>query len=554
MSAGVKEAVQYADDIVHGRIVACKWIQLACKRFFNDLDTAESRGLFFDSEAAQLACDFFPLFCRHIKGVWAGKPIELEAWQAFGVINLFGWKHIDSGKRRFRTAYEEVARKNAKSTKTSGIGLYLTGFDDEGGAEVYSAATTKDQAKIVFNDAREMVKKSPYLQRVFGIYRNNIHTKTDPSKFEPLSADANTLDGLNVHGGLIDELHAHKTRDVYDVIETATGSRSQALLYSITTAGSNKLGICYEIRTYATKVLEGLVEDDTFFALIYTLDEGDDHWDEANWIKANPNLGVSKSLEDMRRLAKKAREMPTARNNFLTKHLNIWVNTAESWMNMQKWEECPAIDVELEGLPCFVGLDLANKLDIAAMMLLFKGGEGQIYIKSFFYLPEETIAVKASTIGKMYQAWVDSGHLIATVGDVIDHDYIEEDLKKICDQYNVQEICFDPWGGTQLAVSMMNEGYPMVEVPQTVKHLSEAMKETEALVYSKKLHHGDHPVLNWMASNVTAQEDRNENVFPRKEHADNKIDGMTAIFTALSRIIVTQDDGFDEYINNPLKV
>lgn len=556
MSAGVPEATNYAKEVVSGEIVACQYIKLACQRFLDDLEHGHERGLYFDENDAQLACDFFPLFCRHIKGVWAGTPIILEPWQAFSVINIFGWKVKATGKRRFKTAYEEVARKNAKSTKTSGIGLYLTGFDGEGGAEVYSAATTKDQARIVFNDAREMVRKSPYLQRIFGIYRNNIHTKNDPSKFEPLSADANTLDGLNVHGGLIDELHAHKTREVYDVIETATGSRSQSLLYSITTAGTNKLGICYEIRTYATKVLEGIVEDDTFFALIFTLDKGDDCWDEANWIKANPNLGISKSLDDMRRLAKKAKEMPTARNNFLTKHLNVWVNTADAWMNMQKWDAClpVATQNELEQMPCWIGLDLANKLDIAALVIVFKNG-AEFHLNCKFYLPEETVEMKAQTIGTMYRAWAEADYLTLTPGNVIDHDYIESDIKSIVERFNVQEVCYDPWGGTQLAVSLASEGYQMVEVPQTVKHLSEAMKECEALVFSQRLHHGDNPVLNWMASNITAQEDRNENIFPRKEHADNKIDGMTALFTALSRIIQTEgESSFDEYISNPMKV
>lgn len=544
MSAGVSEAIQYAHDVVEGKSVACLYIKQACQRFLDDLENGHERGLVFDEDEAQAACDFYPVFTRHIKGALAGQPIELEPWQAFGVANTFGWLIKETGLRRFKTVYEEVARKNAKSTKISGTGLYLAGFDGEGGAEVYSAATTKDQARIVFNDAKEMVKSSPLLKRVFGIYKNNIHTIAGASKFEPLSSDANTLDGLNVHGGLIDEVHAHKTREVWDVIETATGAREQPLMYGITTAGSNKLGICYELRTYATKVLAGLVEDDSFFALIFTLDEGDDWKDEENWIKANPNLGVSKKLEDMQRLAKKAKEMPTARANFLTKHLNIWVNTAQSWMNMDKWDKCKSIadDEILTQLPCWIGLDLANKLDVAALVMVFKDFDDEIHIKCRFYLPEEVIEIKPRTIGNMYKSWAESGYLTLTDGNVIDHDYIEDDIRAICSEYDVQEIAFDPWGGTQLAVSLTNDGFNMVEVPQTVKNLSESMKEVEALTHSGRLHHGDNPMLTWMASNVVAKIDKNENVFPQKEHPDNKIDGMVALFTAMNRLMSGEID------------
>lgn len=535
MSAGVAGGHQYAVDVVGGEIVACKWVRLACQRYLNDL---ERDDIYFDEEAAQHHLDFYPTFCTHVKGKLAEQPIELEPWQAFGLMNIFGWMTLD-GLRRFRTVYEEVARKNAKSTKLSGVALYMLGFDNEGGAEVYSAATTKDQAKIVFDDAEAMGKNSPHLRRSFGFHRNNIHQTATASKFEPLSSDADTLDGKNIHCGVIDELHAHKTRLVWDVVETATGAREQPLIFAITTAGSNRHGICYEQREYLTKVLEGTVTDDTYFGLIYTLDEGDDWQDESTWIKANPNLGKSKKWDDMRRLAKKAKEMPQARNNFLTKHLNVWVNAAVSWMNMEKWDKQPKAltDEELQPLPCFIGLDLANKLDIAALLAVFPDSEGHYNLRCKFYLPEDAINIKARSIGNMYQAWADDGYLTLTDGSVIDHDYIEDDIREMLSEYEVQEVGFDPWGSTQLAISLAEDGAPMVEVPQTVKNLSEAMKEVEALVIAGKLHHGDNPVLNWMASNVTAKEDKNENVFPNKEHKDNKIDGMVALFIAMSRIL-----------------
>lgn len=540
MSAGVKEGHQYALDVVAGEIMACKWIILACKRYLSDL---ERDDIYFDVEDAQHHLDFYPQFCVHVKGKLEDKPIELEPWQAFGLMNIFGWKMPD-GLRRFRTAYEEVARKNAKSTKLSGVGLYMLGFDNEGGAEVYSAATTRDQAKIVFEDAKVMGEKSPHLRRVFGFHRNNIHLLKTASKFEPLSSDADTLDGKNVHCGLIDEVHAHKSRDVWDVVETATGAREQPLMYAITTSGTNKQGICYELREYLCKILEGLIQDDTFFGLIFTLDKEDDWTDESVWIKANPNLGISKKWDDMRRLAKKAKEIPTARNNFLTKHLNIWVNAAVGWMNMEKWDRAPKPEPEevLQQLPCFIGMDLANKLDIAAVVIVVPDSEGHLHVKCKFYLPEEQIHVKARSIGNMYQSWADDGYITLTDGNIIDHEYIEDDVREILSEWDVKEIGFDPWGSTQLSIRLSEDGAPMVEVGQTVKNLSEAMKEVEALVHAGKLHHGDNPVLNWMASNVTAKEDKNENVFPNKEHKDNKIDGMVAMFMAVNRYLCHGDD------------
>ncbi|HHN8458019.1 TPA: terminase large subunit domain-containing protein [Morganella morganii] len=306
--ATVADGIRYAEQVVAGEIVTGELIRLACQRFLDDLERGPERDIFFIEERAQHILDFYQ-FVPHVKGALAGKPIELMPWHTFILINIFGFviplvdelsgeaQYDDDGDpvlvRRFRTAYNEVARKNAKSTLSSGIGLYMTGADGEGGAEVYSAATTRDQARIVFEDAKNMIKKAKgSLGRLFEFNKLAIYQERSASKFEPLSSDANNLDGLNIHCGIVDELHAHKTRDVWDVLETATGARLQSLLFAITTAGFNREGICYELRDYAIKVLRGVVEDDTFFAAIYTPDEDDDPFDESIWIKANPGLGV----------------------------------------------------------------------------------------------------------------------------------------------------------------------------------------------------------------------------------------------------------------------
>jgi len=534
MTATAKDAHDYANAVVNNEIVTGKLIRQACKRHLLDL---ERDDVYFDEDRANHALEFFN-FCTHVKGVLAGQPIKLEPWQSFIVASIFGWMRKEDGLRRYRKAYVEVARKNAKSTLTSGISLYMTAFDNEGGAECYSAAVKRDQAKIIWGDARVMAERSPFLRRVFKTTGTSIYHVGSASKFEALASDSRSLDGLNVHFAAIDELHSHKSRDVYDVLDTATGAREQPLMFSITTAGFNREGICYEVREYCTKVLSGIIDDDSIFAAIYTLDDEDDWKDESTWIKANPNIGVSVKWDDIRRLAKYAKETPTARNNFLTKRLNRWVSTETAWIDLEAWDRAPALASEdvLANSPCIIGLDLAHKLDVAAAVAVF-AVEDQYHVKAKFWLPQEQITAKSRSIGNKYQAWAESGYLELTEGSIIDHEVIEEQLRIWLAEYDVHEIAFDPYGSVQLANRLARDGAPMVQVGQTVKNLSEAMKDVEASVVAKKFAHGDNPMLSWMFSNVLVEPDRNENIFPRKAHPDSKIDGAVATFTAVSRHI-----------------
>lgn len=558
--ATVQAGIQYAEHVLAGEIVAGELVRLSCQRFLNDLENGPERGIYFSEDRAQHVLDFYN-FVPHVKGALAGKPIELMPWHIFILINLYGFviplideitgeQVLDEDGdtvmvRRFRTAYNEVARKNAKSTVSSGIGLYMTGADGEGGAEVYSAATTRDQARIVFDDAKNMIKKSPkILGRLFGHVKLNIHQERSASKFEPLSSDANNLDGLNIHCGIVDELHAHRTRDVWDVLETATGARLQSLLFAITTAGTNKEGICFEQRDYAIKVLRGVVDDDTYFAVIYTLDEEDDPFDESNWPKANPGLGVCKRWDDMRRLAKKAKEQVAARPNFFTKHLNIWVTAESAWMDMDRWDKCNDIasDDELLKYPLWVGIDLANKIDICAAVKTWLAPNGHTHTKSKFWIPEGRLETAPKHISELYRKWADAGYLELTDGDVIDHGYIKAEVEAWVKGENLKEIGFDPWSATQFSLALAEEGLPLVEVAQTVKNLSEAMKSVQAEVYGAKIHHDGNPVMNWMMSNVTVKPDKNDNIFPNKSTPENKIDGPVALFTAKSRLLVNGGD------------
>ena len=573
--ATVSDGIQYAERVLSGEIVAGELVRLSCQRFLNDLEHGPERGVYFSEDRAQHILDFYN-FVPHVKGALAGKPIELMAWDIFILINLFGFviplidemtgeqMFDDDGDaimvRRFRTAYNEVARKNAKSTLSSGIGLYMTGADGEGGAEVYSAATTRDQARIVFDDAKNMIKKAPRsLGRLFGHVKLNIHQERSASKFEPLSSDANNLDGLNIHCGIVDELHAHRTRDVWDVLETATGARLQSLLFAITTAGSNKEGICFEQRDYAIKVLRGVVDDDTYFAVIYTLDEDDDPFDEKNWPKANPGLGICKRWDDMRRLAKKAKEQIAARPNFFTKHLNIWVTAESAWMDMDRWDKCGDIapDDELVNWPLWVGIDLANKIDICAAVKTWLAPNGHTHTKSKFWLPEGRLETAPKHISELYRKWADAGYLDLTDGDVIDHGYIKAEVEAWVKGESLKEIAFDPWSATQFSLALAEEGLPLVEVAQTVKNLSESMKSVQADVYGCKIHHDGNPVMTWMMSNVTVKPDKNDNVFPNKSTPENKIDGPVALFTAKSRLLVNGGDDkqdLTDFFEDPIMI
>jgi phage terminase large subunit-like protein len=543
----VEAALQYARSVVAGEISACKWTRLACQRQLDDLarPVGDDWPFHFDVERAERPCEFIELL-PHIKGKWARERrlIELELWQSFVITTVFGWVHQVTRLRRFREGYTEVPRKNAKSTLSSGLALYMLTADGEQGAEIYSAATTRDQARIVFDDAKAMAERVADLRTYCGvaILQHALTVAATASSFKPLAAEGSTLDGLNVHFAVIDELHAHKTRAVYDVIDTARGAREQSLLWNITTAGSDRAGICYERRTHLTKVLGGQIKDESLFGIVYTIDDGDDPHDPANWAKANPNWLKSVLPDDMESASRKGAAMPSAMANFLTKRLNVWVSADSAWMEMPAWDRCADLTLSeerIKHLPCFTGLDLASKVDVAARIKVFyDASEGRYYVKSSFYLPERAVDQAGNS---QYDGWRRSGWLTVTPGEVTDFDQIEVDLAQDMAQFEVQEVAFDPWQATQLASHMLEQGMPMVEVRQTVQNMSEPMKQLEALVLQGKLVHDGNPVMSWMMSNVVAHRDAKDNIYPRKERVENKIDGVVGLIMALARAIAQQD-------------
>lgn len=550
----VERAERYVEGVLSGKIIACKYVRQACQRQRSDLKRA-SFGYRFDVDIANRPCNFSEAL-PHIKGkAFAGKLLELSDWQCFIITTVFGW--VDQNdNRRFKTVYIEVPRKNGKSTMSAPIGLYCMAADGEPGADVYSAATTRDQAKIIWQDAKAMVDKSPNLRKALGVAASvhSIYVLSTASKFLPLSRDQQgNLDGLNVHCGLIDELHAHKSRDVWDVIETATGARSQPLIWTITTAGSNRAGICYEQRAYTIKILSRVHADDTYFGIIYTIDKGDDPFDPKSWEKANPNYGISVSIEDLQRKASKARQMAAALNNFLTKHLNVWVNSDAPWMNMVAWDECfdaTMDESEFYGQECMLACDLATKTDIApkirvhkkAITALRKDGTTETadhyYIFANFYLPEEAIEDGRNS---QYSGWQRENLLKVTPGSVTDFSVIEDDIKEDASKYKVINAGFDPWQASYLIQRLQVDNLPVMEYRQTVQNMSMPMKEVEALVLQRRIHHNGNPVLAWMMSNVVCHIDAKENIYPRKEAPANKIDGPVALIMAIGMYMTPQE-------------
>lgn len=554
MSEYFDRVVDYAQRVAQGREVAGRLERLKCERFLRDMQRAgtDEFPYVLNRAAGARVCRFMELM-PHIKGEWA-KPIwvdgkmqynklRLEDWQAFEEFNLFGWKHRDTGVRRFRRSYEEVARKNAKSTRIAARQLFLLTADGEPGAHCYSAATTGDQAREVFDTARNMALREPEFLARFGVEvgKHDITLPGSASSMKALNAEGSTLDGLNIHGCSVDEMHAHKTRAVWDVLDSATGARSQPLISAITTAGFDRSGICYELRDYSIKVLEGTVQDETWFASIYTLDEGDIWHDPKMWRKANPNLGVSVKLDDMEAACRKAMAQPSAVANFLTKRLNVWVSSASAWMDMMAWEKCADHSLRLDdfaGEPCWIGMDLAEKRDFAALVLVFRRDEEWFFFPRL-YLNEAAVEQSGNA---HLQGWARAGHVIMTDGNVTDFDVIAQDLRRFCTDHQVREIPFDPALSRYFARQLVEEGLPLVEIRQAPMFFTQPLIHVENLVLEKKLKFDGNPVFTWMVSNVEVQTSKFSGLkHPTKSRDENKIDGPVALFMALGRAMAAND-------------
>ena len=554
-------AAQYCADVLSGKVPACKWVRLACERQVNDLHRAALGDVnfpfHFDEAAAGRVCLFIEKL-PHIKGPLSGQLLVLEPWQIFILTTVFGWLKNDTNKRRYRRVYIEVPRGNGKSALSSGVALYMLAADKEGGPEVYSAARVKEQAKIVFDVAKKMLRTGPgiKLRERFGMVALE-HSITHPAGngvFVPVSSDAQSLDGGNTHFVCLDELHAHPTSEVYDVFDTSTGKRDQSMLWSITTAGVDQTGICYATRDYVCKVLEGVFTDEVYFGIVYTIDlpnpkadppePGDDWTNPVSWRKANPNFGVSVFADDLEAKAKKAIQQVSAQANFKTKHLDVWLSSGSAWMDMRRFGKCadPTLkESDFVGWPCVVGLDLASKLDLLTQVRLFwkwqPGPDGKTKRHYWAFWSHWTPEARIDAGPVAYKQWALEGRLQVCPGETNDPTLAEDAIREACTAYDVKEVAHDPWGSLELVNKLMAEGITMTQVDQVTKNLSPSMKELEAAIYDGRFHYDGDPVATWAMSNVIAKPDKKDNIFPFKLKPENKIDPIVALCTAIIRVI-----------------
>ena len=575
----VSETRQYASEpnvnayvrgVLSGEIVTCKYVFQAVQRHVRDLEIGCERGLWFDEEDAALHLQFTRML-RHSKGEWAGQPLLDEPWQAFIEWSIFGWKKAD-GTRRYNTAFISVARKNGKSTRGAAVGIKLTVADGEPAAEVYSAATKRDQAKIVHNEAKRMVRKSPCLASSVTTLRDVLYVPATESIYQPLGADADSTDGLNLSGAIIDEVHAHKTRDLWDVLETATGSRRNPLMFAITTAGDSgdNESIYAELKEWTIKVLSGAVEDDSWFGIIYTLDgeriengekiPADDWADESVWIKANPNLGVSVKLDDLRRKCRKAKQTPDAVANFRRKHCNQETTRSHPWMPTDDgtpWHKCSGGDFydkngitadpikQWHGREVFVGCDLSSISDLTAMAFASKADDDIVEVLAQAWCPKDNAVGRDRDKRVPYMTWADEGFIKLTGGNSVDYNELRAFLRRARDEWgwDIQEIACDPSNARHFITELMEEdGFGhVIEHLQTTDKMNDPIGLSEKLILDGQLRHGGHKVLRWCVSNAITYKDTGGRRRFDKKAIREKIDLAVATVMAVGRLMLTID-------------
>lgn len=549
----VNAAMQYARDVISGKILACNYVKMACQRHIDDLQKSindKDYPFRFDREKAERACRFVQLL-PHSSGDLKGQKLKAEPWQLFIFACIFGWLRKKDKKRRFTEAYIRVARKNGKSFFAAGIGMYMFCADGENGAEVYCGATQMRQAKKVFTPARHMARMLPNLRSHFGVevWVDKL-TREDGSIFAPVVGDPG--DGDSPSCAIIDEYHEHSTDTLYQTMTTGMGARSQPLTVIITTSGSNLASPCYDKDKEVKEVLDGILPGDHIFGMIYELDPGDDWQDPTNLIKANPNIGVSVGYEYLVKKLETARTVPRQTNAIKTKHLNMWVSAATAFFNLEHWKAAEDQNLRFEDFrqdECIFALDLAAKLDLNAGIPLFvreiKGKRHYYCIGSKFWVPEDTVYStdpKHIKAADKYQAWVNSGHLVATDGAEADYREILASVIDLQDNDKVRLnlIPIDPSGATALSHELADSGFEPVNIRQDYTNMSPPMKELEAALAGGRFHHDGNPILMWCISNVIGKfiPGSDDVVRPTKGDNQSKIDGAVALLMAIGRAML----------------
>lgn len=501
---------------------------------------ATAGGCKYDPIAAGHAVEFIETFCCHVKGKLSGKPLLLERWQKDIVKTLFGWK-LENGNRRYRKAYIEVPRKNGKSTLMAAIGLYMLFCDNEAGAEIYCAASDKDQASLVFNIGAMMIRKAPAMDGRCKVRDSMKRVIFQDSFLRAIPCDVSGAHGYHAHAILADELHAWGSHghEFWTVLDTSVGAREQPLTVAITTAGYDRRSICWEQHEYARRVRDGVIEDESFLPVLYFAEDDEDWTDPEVWKKANPNLGVSLSLEYMERKCKEAQETPRLENDFRRLHLDQWTQQAVRFLQMKDWRSCGEPLRKLDGMTCFGGLDLSSTKDTTAWVMVFPQPDGTVDVLPRIWVPEGRIDVLEKVDRVPYCQWVRDGFMLTVPGNRIEYSYIRKQIAEDAERYRIKEIGYDPWQAEETRQRLEDDhGLKLVEMRQGFKTLSAPMKDLESRATTGRLRHAGHPVLEWMAECLDAKRDDNRNVRPIKpdgSEAGKKVDGMVALIMALGR-------------------
>lgn len=538
-----------------------KWIRLAGKRFLADLKRASRKRppFLFDEWHACDPCDFIEKL-PHVEGKWARPEIELHRSHVFFVVQLFGFRNLD-GSRRFTSALFAVARKNAKSTLAAAILLYCQCCEEEEGAQIISAATTGSQARIIFNVAKRMTEKTPDLQEAFGLacWANAISRVETGASFKPINAKASTQDGLNPSHVGLDEIHAHKSADLLNVLTSAAGARSNPLWLYTTTEGYTNPGPWGEIRQFAKQVLQGILGEsaDHFLVVFFAVDDEDDEFDESAWPKANPLMDANPHLlKAIRKEAVEARQMPSKLAEFKIKRLNRPASSATGWVDLMKWQRCGGkVDLDwLAGHPCWGALDLASTLDLTSWRLVWKV-EGVYYTWGRRFVPSEAIRARTERGVVPYAGWVAAGLIEVTEGEVTDYAVVESRIREDIERFNPLAIGYDRWNAQEISQRLLADGHPLIEFNQTTKNYHPAMQELERAYISKSIQHGNDPVLNWCASNLIAVKDGNLNMKPDKKRSPDKIDDMATLLMGIGLSMPTgEDEGdMDGFLSAPIR-
>ena len=496
----------------------------------------------YDKNRADRAVAFIENL-RHTKGKWAGKRFWLLPWQEQIIRDVFGIVD-EQGKRQFRTAFVEISKKNGKSELAAAVALYLLYADDEPSAEVYGAAADRQQASIVFDVANQMVQMTPALMKrskIMGATKRIVNY-ANAGFYQVLSAEVGTKHGLNVSGLVLDEVHAQPNRKLYDVLTKGSGdAREQPLYFLITTAGTDRESICYELHMKALDILEGRKSDHTFYPVIYGLKDDEDWHDEKNWYKANPSLGQTIQIERVRDMYRDALDNPAEENVFKQLRLNMWVSSLTRFIPEHIYDlGNPSIDMEaLKGRECYGGLDLSSTGDITAFVLMFppRTEDEKYILLPFFWIPEETIPLRVRRASVPYDVWYQQGYLMATEGNVVHYGFIEKFIEGLGEKYHILEIAFDRWGAVQMTQNLEGMGFTVVPFGQGFKDMSPPTKEFYKLLMEGRIIHGGHPVMRWMAGNVVVDTDPAGNIKPTKAKSPEKIDGIVAAIMALDRCI-----------------